>query len=70
MSSKKSLVLLAAAVVLLASPALAAKKHHPRYGGNNARQTALDEQYARKHPTIVPGTPARPNYGGGGDYGR
>jgi hypothetical protein len=26
-------------------------------GGNDAYQSSLDEQYARNHPTIVPGTP-------------
>jgi hypothetical protein len=26
-------------------------------GGNDAYQSYLDEQYARHHPTIVPGTP-------------
>jgi hypothetical protein len=26
-------------------------------GGNDAYQTSLDQQYARNHPTIVPGTP-------------
>jgi hypothetical protein len=28
-----------------------------RDGGNDAHQTYLDEQYARNHPTIVPGAP-------------
>ena len=26
-------------------------------GGNDAYQSDLDQQYARNHPTIVPGTP-------------
>jgi hypothetical protein len=55
--SRKSLIApsalaLSAAVILAAlSPAYAAG------GGNNAHQTYLDEQYARNHPVIVPGTP-------------
>ena len=62
MSSKKSLVLFAAAVVLLAgAPVARAGNDGPRDrdSGLSVRQTELDEQYARSHPTIVPGTPPR-----------
>jgi hypothetical protein len=59
MYGKKPLVLFAAAAVLLASPALAAKNRYGRDSGHSVRQTELDQQRARKHPTIVPGTPAR-----------
>jgi hypothetical protein len=57
MYSKKSLVLVAAVGVLLATPALAANFTDERDSGLSVRQTQLDEQYARRHPTIVPGTP-------------
>ena len=65
MYSKKSLVLFAAAAVLLASMTLAANsgsrtgKENGRDTGNNVHQTLLDDEYARQHPTIVPGTPPR-----------
>jgi hypothetical protein len=61
MYSKKSLVLFASAVVLVSSAALAANFTDRRDSGLSVRQTELDEQYARRHPTIVPGTPARKN---------
>jgi hypothetical protein len=66
MSSKKSLVLFAAVVVLLAgAPVARAGDSVPdeRSGGQglNEHQTELDEQYARSHPTTMPGTPARPS---------
>ena len=64
MYSKKSLVLSAATVVLLAgaSVALASNLTDDRDSGLSARQTQLDEQFARSHSTttVVPGTPARP----------
>ena len=57
MYGKKFVVLLAAAAVLLASPALARRDR--RDSGLSVRQTHLDEAYARRHPTLVPGTPPR-----------
>ena len=67
MYSKRSLVLFAAAAALLASMTLAANsggggrpgKENGRDTGNNVHQTLLDDEYARLHPTIVPGTPPR-----------
>ena len=59
---RKSLIVpsglaLSAAVVLAAfSPAYAG-----RDSGNDANQAYLDQQYARSHPLIVPGTPPRIN---------
>ena len=68
MYSKRSLVLFAAAAVLLVSMTLAANSGSSRPGkengrdtGNNVHQTLLDDEYARRHPTIVPGTPPRLN---------
>jgi hypothetical protein len=46
-----AIALSAAAVLGALTPAYA------RGGGNDAYQTYLDEQYARNHPEIVPGTP-------------
>jgi len=47
----KTKFVLATVLALAAlSPAYAAG------GGNNAHQTYLDQQYARRHPVIVPGT--------------
>ena len=62
MYSKKSLVLSAATVVLLAgaSVALASNLTDDRDSGLSARQTQLDEQFARSHSTTIRGTPARP----------
>lgn len=49
---KKSKIALATVLALAAlSPAYAGS------GGNNAHQTYIDEQYARSHPVVVPGTP-------------
>jgi hypothetical protein len=55
----KSFVSAAAAAVLLAcaAPALAANFTDERDRGNNEHTTLLDEEYARTHPTIIPGTP-------------
>ena len=64
MYSKKSLVLFAAAIVLLAGASVArAGNDGPRERdtGLNEHQTELDEQYARSHPAVMPGTPARPS---------
>jgi len=60
MYSKKNLVLLSvvSAVVLLASTPSDARRDR-RDRGNSVRQTLLDDEYARRHPTIVPGTPPR-----------
>ena len=66
----KSLVVSAVAAILLAgaSAANAANFTDPRDSGNSAHQSMLDEQFARSHPTIMPGTPAqRP--GSRGAYG-
>jgi hypothetical protein len=65
MYSKRSMVLVAAAIVLLAgaSVARAGDKAGRRSGGLglNEHQTELDGQFARSHPTVMPGTPARPS---------
>jgi hypothetical protein len=55
----KFFVLSAAAAVLLASApaALAANFTDPRDRGNSVHQTELDEQFARGHQTVTPGTP-------------
>ena len=60
MCSKNTLFLVAAAAVLLATSALAANFTDDRDNGLSARQTEIDEQYARSHPTIVPGIPVPP----------
>ena len=62
MYSKKSLVLFAP-VVLLASASVARAHFDDERDaiGLNAHQTQLDEQYARTHPSVMPGTPARPS---------
>jgi len=54
----KSFVVPAAAALLLAgaATALAGNFTDERDSGNSAHQTELDEQYARSHHTIVPGT--------------
>ena len=59
----KSFVVSAAAAVLLAgmAPALAANFTDERDSGNSVHQTHLDREYARTHPTIVPGTPPAPS---------
>jgi hypothetical protein len=60
MYSKMSFVVCAAAVVLLAGAPVAVAKDSSNRNDTapNAHQTALDEEYARTHQTIVPGTPA------------
>jgi hypothetical protein len=64
MYRKRSLVLFAAAVVLLAGSPVARANDRPdkRSGGLglSEHQTELDEQFARSHQTVMPGTPARP----------
>ena len=63
MYSKKFLVLSAAAVMLLASVPVAlagADGPRDRDSGLSEHQTELDEQFARSHPTTMPGTPVRP----------
>jgi hypothetical protein len=56
-----SLVLFAAVVLLAGAPvARAGNVPDDECGsGLSVHQTELDQQYARSHPTIVPGTPAR-----------
>jgi len=51
MLTKTKITLATALVLATFSGAMA------RGGGNDAYQTYLDEQYARSHPIIVPGTP-------------
>jgi hypothetical protein len=62
MYSKKSLVLFAAAIVLLAGAPVARANDHTdaRSDGVSERQSEFDEQSARSHQTVTPGTPARP----------
>jgi hypothetical protein len=52
----KSFVVFAAATVLLAGAALA-RDYDRRDSGLSVRQMQLDREYARKNPTITPGTP-------------
>jgi hypothetical protein len=64
MYSKKSLVLFVAAIVLLAGASVARAGDdftRERDRGLNEHQTELDEQFARSHPTVMPGTPTRPS---------
>ena len=70
MSCKKFLVPSAAAVLLLASVSVAPANDASadRDSGLSAHQTELDEQYARSHPTTMPGTPARPTSAYGYGY--
>jgi hypothetical protein len=62
MYSKRSLVLFAAAIVLLAGAPVARASDRPdaRSDGVSERQSELDAQSARSHPTTVRGAPARP----------
>jgi hypothetical protein len=54
----KSFVFAAAALLLAgAAPAFASNFTDDRDLGNNEHQTKLDEEYARRRPTIMPGTP-------------
>jgi hypothetical protein len=55
---RKSFVVSAAAALLLpaAAAAPAANFTDPRDNGNSVYQTELDEQFARRHQTIAPGT--------------
>jgi len=59
MSSKISLVVPAAvAMALVSAPiAVASDRTDNRDLGPNAHDTELDQEYARTHPTVVPGTP-------------
>jgi len=59
MYSKKSLVLFVAVALLAGAPVARAHFDDNRDSGSSAHQTQLDEQYARSHPTAMPGTPAR-----------
>ena len=55
---RKIFLVLLSAVVLLASTldVFARRGRDRRSSGLSVRQTELDEQFARRHPTIVPGT--------------
>jgi hypothetical protein len=55
----RAIVVFAAAAMLLASvpAARAANFTDERDVGNNLHQTLLDREYARTHPTVIPGTP-------------
>jgi hypothetical protein len=64
MYSKRSLVLCAAAIVLFAGASVARagdSRTDERSDGVSEHQTELDEQFARSHQTVMPGTPARPS---------
>jgi len=58
MCSKTSFVACAAAVALLAGPVVALAKDNSDKDDTapNAHQTELDQEYARTHPTVMPGT--------------
>ena len=59
MHSKSFVACAAAAVLLAIAPAArAANFTDQRDSGNSVHQTELDEQYARSHSTIRPGTPS------------
>jgi hypothetical protein len=60
MYGKKPFLALAAGAVLFGGAVAASASNFTdeRDRGNSARQTELDREYARQHPTIMPGTPA------------
>lgn len=68
MYSKKTLAF-AALFVPLAGAALATDFDDGRDSGLSAHQMELDREYARSHPTIIPGTPPALSTPGGA-YGQ